>query len=91
MASSDTLKGYLKKEVQSALGFTVDSPEFDKIMGAFAVAIDKYLKTDIKVDVEVEARGELDLTNSFPIPPVDPTFQSIYEVETKTTTKGNLV
>jgi hypothetical protein len=91
MASSSTLKGYLKKEVQNALGFSVDSPEFDKIMGAFAIAIDRYLKSDIKVDINVEAKGNLDITASFPSVPVDPTFQSIYEVETKTSTKGNLV
>lgn len=91
MASSDTLKGYLKQEVQEALGFTVDSPEFDKIMGAFATAIDKYLKTDIRVELNIEAKGLLDLSAAFPVPPVDPTFQSQYEVETKTTTKGTLV
>jgi hypothetical protein len=91
MASSDTLKEYLKKDVQEALGFSVDSPEFDKIMAAFASAIDKYLKTDVKVEIDIEAKGMLDLSAAFPTPPLDPTFQSTYEVETKTTTKGNLV
>ena len=89
MASSNQLKEYLKKEVQSALGFEVNSPEFDKIMGAFAKAIDTYLKQDIKVDINVEAKGELDITPSFPVPVLG--AQTFYEVETKTTTKGNLV
>lgn len=89
MASSNQLKNYLKQEVQSALGFSVDSPEFDKIMGAFASAIDKYLKNDIKIDINVEAKGDLDISNAFPTPVVG--AQTQYQVQTKTTTKGNLI
>ena len=89
MATSNQLKTYLKQEVQSALGFAVDSPEFDKMMGAFAVAIDKYLKTDISVDINIEASGSVDISAAFPVP--DPNAQTAYEVETKTTTKGKLV
>lgn len=89
MASSNQLKGYLKAELQKALGFTVDSEEFDKTMGAFAIAIDKYLKSDIKVDIDIEAKGTLDITESFPIP--DPNAQLVYDIDTKTTTTGKLV
>lgn len=89
MASSNQLKGYLKAELQKALGFTVDSEEFDKTMGAFAIAIDKYLKSDIKVDIDIEAKGTLDITESFPVP--DPNAQLVYDLETKTTTSGKLV
>lgn len=89
MASSNQLKEYLKQEVQKALGISVVSEDFDKIMGAFAIAVDKYLKQDVKVDIDIEAKGMLDITNSFPTPV--PNAQTIYEVETKTSTKGNLV
>lgn len=89
MASSNQLKGYLKAELQKALGFTVDSEEFDKTMGAFAIAIDKYLKADIKVDINIEAKGILDITESFPTPTAG--TQLVYDLDTKTTTTGKLV
>lgn len=94
MASSDTLKEYLKQEVQKAIGFTVDSAQFDKTMGAFAIAIDKYLKTDIKVDIDIEAKGSVDISRAVdgggtPTPGFVP--QTTFDVDTKTTTKGNLV
>lgn len=88
MANSNQLKGYLKQEVQKALGFQVDSEEFDKIMGAFAIAIDKYLKQDVKVDINIESIGDLDITPSFPTPVLG--AQTFYQVQSKTTTKGNL-
>ncbi len=68
---------------------TVDSPEFDKIMGAFAKAIDTYLKNDLKVDIDVESKGHLDITPAFTT--IDPNVQLTYDLETRTTTKGNLV
>jgi hypothetical protein len=89
MASSNQLKEYLKQEVQKAIGLTISTEDFDKVMGAFAIAIDKYLKQDIKVDMNIESEGILDITNAFPTPV--PNAQTIYEVETKTSTKGNLV
>ena len=89
MASSDQLKGYLKQEVQKALGFAVDSPDFDKIMGAFAIAIDKYLKQDVKVDLNIQAKGKLDLTDV--VTPSDPEAETVFDIDTKTTTRGNLI
>lgn len=88
MANSNTLKDYLKQEVQRAIGIQIDSEDFDRIMGAFAIAIDKYLKNDIKVDINIEAKGPLDIASAFPVPVVN--AQTVYEVVTKTTTKGNL-
>ena len=87
MASSNTLKEYLKQEVQKALNLNISAEEFDKVMGAFAIAIDKYLKVDVKIDVNIEAYGIVD-----PLTTVNtPQGQTGYEVTTKTTTKGNLV
>ncbi len=90
MASSDQLKGYLKTEIQKALGLTVDSEEFDKIMGAFAIAIDRYLKVDIKVQTDIVAKGLIDVTNALTPPPGEPA-QNNFEVETKTTSQGKLI
>lgn len=90
MASSNQLKSYLKEEVQKAVGFSVSSDDFDKIMGAFAIAIDKYLKNDIKVQTDIIAKGLIDVTNALTPPPGEPA-QNNFEVETKTTTQGKLI
>lgn len=90
MASSNQLKGYLKSEVQRAIGLEIESEDFDKIMGAFAIAIDKYLKQDIRVDVNIESKGMLDITNAL-TPPLGEPEQNLFEVETKSTTKGTLI
>lgn len=94
MASSDTLKGYLKSEVSKALGITINTPEFDQIMGAIATAVDRYLKQDIKIDINVEAKGIVDIGNAVDASPTPtPGFvaQTVFDVATKTTTKGNLI
>lgn len=83
---SAKLKEYLKTDIQNALGFKIDSVEFDRIMGAFASAIDRYLKTDIEIDTNIESLGEVTL----PTETIDNT-NNIIQVETKTVTKGRLV
>jgi hypothetical protein len=92
MANPDRLKDYLKQEIQSALGIRIDSAEFDRVMGGFAKAIDKYLKQDIEVAVGIESRGEIQLPQtSSPSPGPNPSVASRrITVDVKSRTTGKL-
>jgi hypothetical protein len=96
MASKpEQLKNYLKQEIQAALGIRIESPDFDKIMGAFANAIDKYLKDDVEVAIGIESEGKVKLPSGFGggggggggAPTV---AQSSIDVKVKSTTTGKL-
>jgi len=96
MASKpEQLKNYLKQEIQAALGIRIESPDFDKIMGAFANAIDKYLKDDVEVAIGIESEGKVKLPSGFgssssPSPSSPSVAQSSLDVKVKSTTTGKL-
>ena len=89
-ANPNKLKEYLKQDIQSALGITIDSPEFDKVMGAFASAIDRYLKQDITVAVGIESRGTIVVPSTTSTVGPNPTVSrpsTVVNVKSRTTGK----
>lgn len=95
MASNpNQLRGYLKEEIQKALGIRIESPDFDKIMGAFANAIDRYLKDDVEVDMGIESEGKVRIPSSFGSATPPPSGPSVstrsLDVEVKSTSTGKL-
>jgi hypothetical protein len=90
MADPNDLKDYLKQNIQNALGIRIDSPEFDRVMGAIASAVDKYLKEDITVAVGIESRGTVVIPSTASTPGPNPTVSrpsTVVNVRSRTTGK----
>jgi hypothetical protein len=59
-SNKEQLKEYLKTELRAANVFpTDDEAQFDKVTEAFATAIDKYLKQNVKVEIGIHSTTDL--------------------------------